>query len=93
METKGEQSRNYSAALGKGPDSSSRSMHNNIVEFYRIKVPTEVEDGNFRLSTRVQEHHPVTSPPTNQKKVCTQQKIMKTLMPFSNNSPLKNFHG
>ena len=33
------------------------------------KVPTQVEDGNFRLSTRFLEHRPVTSPPTNQKKV------------------------
>ena len=47
-------------------------------------VPTQVEDGNFRLSTstgtpdwleqegwwlRFLEHHPLTSPPTNQKKV------------------------
>ena len=29
----------------------------------------QVEDGKFRLSTRFLEHHPVTSPPTNQKKV------------------------
>ena len=28
--------------------------------------PTQVEDGNFRLSTRSLEHHPVTSPPMNQ---------------------------
>ena len=33
------------------------------------KAPTLVKDGNFRLSTRFLEHHPVTSPPTNQKKV------------------------
>ena len=33
------------------------------------KAPTQVEDGNFRLSTRVLEHCPVTSPPTNQNKV------------------------
>ena len=34
-----------------------------------IKAPTQVEDGNFRLSTRLLEHHSVTSPSTNQKKV------------------------
>ena len=32
-------------------------------------VPIQVEDGNFRLSTGFLEHRPVTSPPTNQKKV------------------------
>ena len=31
-------------------------------------APTQVEDGNFTLSTRFLEHCPVTSPPTNQKK-------------------------
>ena len=36
------------------------------------KGPTLVEDGNFKLNTvntRFLEHHPVTSPPANQKKV------------------------
>ena len=33
------------------------------------RVPTQVEDGNFRLSTRFLEHCPVTSPLTNQKKL------------------------
>ena len=35
------------------------------------KTPTQVEDVNFRLSTRSLENHPVTSDwlPTNQKKV------------------------
>ena len=33
------------------------------------KAPTQVKDGNFRLSTRFLEHCSVTSPPTNQKKV------------------------
>ncbi|XP_026984495.1 zinc finger protein 736-like [Sagmatias obliquidens] len=31
--------------------------------------PTQVEDGDFRLSIRFLGHHPVSSPPTNQKKV------------------------
>ena len=33
------------------------------------EAPTQVKDGNLRLSTRFLEHRPVTSPPTNQKKV------------------------
>ena len=33
------------------------------------KIPTHMEDGNFRLSTRYLEYHPVTLPPTNQNKV------------------------
>jgi len=33
------------------------------------RIPTQVEDGNFRLSPRSLEHCPLTSPPTNQKKV------------------------
>ena len=37
------------------------------------KAPTQVEDGDFRLNTRFLDHHPVTSPPTNQKKVTTLQ--------------------
>ena len=41
------------------------------------KAPTQVEDGDFRLSTRFLEHCPVTSPPTNQKKASTQQKIWR----------------
>ena len=32
------------------------------------KAPSQVEDGNFRLSTRFLEHCPVTSQPTNQRK-------------------------
>ena len=32
-------------------------------------VPTQVEDGDFRLSSRFLQHCSVTSPPTNQKKV------------------------
>ena len=69
-ETREEQSRNNSADLGQGLGSSSRNIHNNISlnSSAGTKAPTQVEDGNFRLSTRVLEHHPVTSPPTNQKK-------------------------
>ena len=32
-------------------------------------APTQVKDGNFRLSTRFLEHRSVASPPSNQKKV------------------------
>ena len=32
------------------------------------KAPTQVEDGNFRLSIRFLENNPATSSPTNQKK-------------------------
>ena len=65
-----EQSRNNSAAMGQGPGSSARNIHNNIFEFFcRTKAPTLVEDGNFRLRARSLGHLPVTSPPTNQKKV------------------------
>ena len=35
----------------------------------RTKAPTQVKDGNFRLSTRFLEHHPVIPPTTNQKEI------------------------
>jgi len=61
----------------QGPGSSSRKMHSKIPfsSSAGTKAPTQVEDGDFRLSTRFLEHCPVTSPPTNQKKASTQQKI------------------
>lgn len=34
----------------------------------RTKAHIQVEDGKLRLSTRLPEHHPLTSPPANQKK-------------------------
>ena len=57
--------------IKQGPGSSSRDMHKNISlsSSPGTKALTQLEDGNFRLSTRFLEHHPVTSPPTNQKKV------------------------
>ena len=65
-----EQSRNKNEALGQGPGSSSRNIRNTILElFCRTKAHTQVEEGNFWLSARFREHRPVTSPPTNQKKV------------------------
>ena len=45
------------------------------------KASTQVEDDDFMLSTRFLELHPVTSSPTNQKKVCIEWRIMKTLLP------------
>ena len=42
METKEEQSRNNSAALGQDPGSTSRDTHNNIFElFCRTKTPNK----------------------------------------------------
>ena len=48
---------------------TQRNMHNNVFEFFYITgVPTQVEDGNFRLNTRFLEHSSVASPPANQKR-------------------------
>ena len=46
--------------------------------FYRTGAPTQVEDGNFRLNTRLLEHSSVASPPANQKK---KKKKLQTLQP------------
>ena len=46
-------------SLGVGMVSSWRDIHNNIFElFWRTKSSTQVEDGNFRLSTRSLEPQP-----------------------------------
>ena len=51
-----------------------KKMHSNVFEFfYRTGTHTQVEDGNFRLNTRLLEHCSVASPPTNQKKSHTLQ--------------------
>lgn len=56
--------------LKKDPGFFSRAIHNNILEFFfRNKGPTQMEDGNFRLNARFLQHGPITSLPTNQKKV------------------------
>ena len=49
---------------------NGRDIHNHIFEFFcRNKdPPTQVEDGNFRLSKKFLEHSPVTLLPTHQKK-------------------------
>ena len=67
--------------MGQGPGSSLREL---LSSFVRTKAPIQVKDGNFRLNLstwtpdwsepedwglRFLEHHPVTSPPMNQKKV------------------------
>ena len=56
--------------MRQGPGAYSRNMHNRIFEsFCRTGAPTQVEDGNYRLSTRFLERCSVASPPINQKKV------------------------
>ena len=50
------------------------------------RAPTQVGDGNFRLSTRFLEHHPLTSPPTNQKKV-THPAVLTPNFAYKNFSP------
>ena len=69
------QSRNNSASINQGPGFSSMNIHNNVSlsSSAGTKTPTQV-DSDFRLSIRVLEHHPVTLPATNQKKVCTEWK-------------------
>ena len=63
------QRRNNWKIIVQDPGASSRGIGNNIFEFYPNQNPHPVEVGNFRESTRLLEHHPVTSSPTNQKKV------------------------
>ena len=68
METEEKQSNN-GTALRQGPDFYSRNTLNSVFEFFcRTGAPTQVEDGNFRLSKKFLEHSPVTLLPTHQKK-------------------------
>ena len=55
-----------------------RNMPNNVFEFYRTGAPTQVEDGNFRLSRRFLEHSPVASPPTQKKKKKKRSQTLQT---------------
>ena len=57
--------------MEQGPGFSLRNTHNSISlgYFSGIVAPTLVEDDKFSLNTRFLDHHPVTSPPTKQKKV------------------------
>ena len=91
-ETKEEPSRNNRTAIKQGPGSSSRILTIPLSFSAGTKAPTQVEDDDFMLSTRFLELHPVTSPPTNQKKVCIEWTIMKTLNPSPNDSLLENFY-
>ena len=73
-----EKRRSSQETIVQGCGSSSRNIYelnmNSVswVSAAGTQAPTQSKDGNFRLSTRFLEHRPVTSPPTNQKKVCTQ---------------------
>jgi len=52
-ETREEESRNNSEALGQAPGSSSSNILNNISEFsVGTKAPSQAEDGKLRLRTR-----------------------------------------
>ena len=68
-EGRGYRNRRNNHRLVQPPDRvlvpTQRNMNTNVFEFfYRTGAPTQVEDGNFRLNTRLLEH---SSPPTNQK--------------------------
>ena len=68
-----EQSRDNSAAWIRvliPPQGINRTIwHISLSSSTGTTVPTQVEDGNFRLSIRFLEHHPITSPPATQKEV------------------------
>ena len=51
-----------------------------ISEFCRNYSPTQVEDGNFRLSTGFLEYCPITSSPTNQEKVTYPEALTPNLL-------------
>ena len=72
-------------SLGVGMVSSWRDIHNNIFElFWRTKSSTQVEDGNFRLSTRSLEpqpsyHHPIRNKsPRSPNLLCTYENSPET---------------
>ena len=71
MQKQRRSSQETTVQMKHGPGSSSKDVHNNISlsSSTGSKIPAQVEDGNLRLSTRFLEHFPVTSPPTNQRKV------------------------
>ena len=83
METEEKQSNN-GTALRQGPDFYSRNTLNSVFEFFcRTGAPTQVEDGNFRLSTRFLEHHSVASPPTTSQKKVTHPAALAPNVAFS----------
>ena len=72
-ETREVQSRNNSAKLDRAlvpPQGTDTAI--SLSSSAGTRAGTEVQDGNSKLSTRFLEHGPGTSPPTNQKKICTQ---------------------
>ena len=63
--------------------------HNSVLLGNRQRLqgpPTQVEDGNLRLSPRFLVHHPVTSPPTNQKKA-THPEASPQILPIKLSPP------
>ena len=48
---KQEEQSNGGTVLRQGLGSYSRSIHNNVFEFYKTGAPTQVKNGNFSLST------------------------------------------
>ena len=67
-ETQERQSRNNRAAMGQGPGSSSRNAHIHICELFYRNSP-QVEDLRFLFPVQAEREIPVSSPPTNQKRV------------------------
>ena len=57
----GEEQSSAGAGMGQGTGSYSKNKHINIFVFCRIDILIQVRIGNFRLSTRFLEHHPVIS--------------------------------
>ena len=69
VETREEQSRNKRDSWGRVLVPPQRIYNTtSLSSSAGTKAPIQVEDGNFRLSPKFLELHPVTSPPTNQKK-------------------------
>ena len=65
-------------ALGQGPDPPQGIY---LTKFSSVGTRTLTQGEDFRLSTRLLEHCSNISPSANQKKVCTQWKIMNDLLP------------
>ena len=70
----------------------TRMSELNWTELKWTEEPLPGAGCNFRLSTKFLDHHPVSPPPRNHKKVCTLWKIMKMLN-SSPNSSFKHLHG
>ena len=52
-----------------GPPGKFLNMNSVSLNSYAgTKIPIQVEDGNFKHNTKFEDHHPITSPSTNQKK-------------------------